>query len=348
MTTLAANSQANINSLFDAAQAQDSQTSSQPASQQDTKQLAKTLKKQMGAVRLAKSRWQLTRRLERPQVQKVANEFQADIRAIGASKKLIDPRAPKYRACCRIINEARTYWKSVTIPFPEDGIRLIRRDRMAKFAETMQQFKTSLVAAASELQAAYADIRVDAATRLGELFNSADYPDDITGLFDIQWDFPPVEPPNYLLEADPTGKLYQQQVDLMEARFQEAIAMTEDAFLKAFRDMVQHLADRLQWGEPDQETGERKPLVFRDSAVENLQAFFEQFKALNVGSNHDLEKLVEQAQQIVGDKTAADFRKDLTERQAVQQGMAQITAKLDQMMVARPTRQMSFVSDDEE
>jgi hypothetical protein len=42
-----------------------------------------------------------------------------------------------------------------------------------------------------------------------------------------------------------------------------------------------------------------KPKVFRDSAVENLQAFFQRFRSLNVGSSQQLDELVPQAQRFV-------------------------------------------------
>lgn len=310
------------------------------------KQLAQKLKASMAAVQLAKSKWHLSRKLNHDQVAKAAQEFNADARFIGASKKLINPRTKKYRDCGAILNEARSYWKSVTIPFPQDGVRLIRRDRMAKFQETMSAFRAELAEAAAALQADYETIRGEAQQQLGDLFNDADYPTDITGLFSLKWEFPSIEPPPYLMEADPTGQLYAQQVALMEARLQESVALAEEAFTKSFHEMVTHLAERLKFGEVDPETGERKPLVFRDSAIENLQAFFEQFKALNVGSNPDLDKLVEQAKQVVGDKDPGDIRKDVTLRQNMQLAMAELSGKLDQMMVARPIRQMSLLDEE--
>jgi hypothetical protein len=331
---------------------QATQPVTEPASQlellpaPDTKQLAKKLKQNMAACQLRKSKWQLNRKLEHAQVAQAAQNFSADARFIGASKKLIDPRNKKYRECGSILNDARAYWKSVTIPFPEDGVRLIRRDHIAKFTETMNQFRVELTHAAAELQQAYDEIREEAKAKLGDLYNESEYPADVTSLFGITWEFPPLDPPNYLLEIDPTGKLYEQQKELMEARFQESVALTEAAFTKAFHDMVTHLADRLQWGEADATTGEKKPLVFRDTAVENLQAFFEQFKALNVGSNPNLDALVEQAKELVGTTTPEDIRKDVTMRQNLQVAMAQLGTKLDQLMVAKPIRQMSLLDEE--
>ena len=53
--------------------------------------------------------------------------------------------------------------------------------------------------------------------------------------------------------------------------------------------MVSHLCDRLAKSDDGQ------PRIFRDSAVLNLDEFFERFKSLNVSSNAQLDALVEQA-----------------------------------------------------
>ena len=50
--------------------------------------------------------------------------------------------------------------------------------------------------------------------------------------------------------------------------------------------LVGHLSERLAGAE------DGRPKVFRDSAVGNLREFFERFKALNVGSSAELDRLV--------------------------------------------------------
>lgn len=42
-----------------------------------------------------------------------------------------------------------------------------------------------------------------------------------------------------------------------------------------------------------------KPKDFRDSAVENLEEFLERFRKLSLGSNSELEQLVDDAQRIL-------------------------------------------------
>ena len=124
----------------------------------------------------------------------------------------------------------------------------------------------------------YGELKQAAAERLGSLFNPADYPETLVGLFGVAWDFPTVEPPDYLVRLSPG--LYEQERARVAARFEEAVRLAEQAFLDEFARLVAHLTERITGAGED-----GTPKVFRDSAVGNLREFFERFRALNVRSN---------------------------------------------------------------
>lgn len=172
-----------------------------------------------------------------------------------------------------------------------------------------------------------------ACERLGRLFNPGDYPETLIGLFDVSWDFPSVEPPDYLRELNPA--LYEAERARVAARFDEAVQMAEQAFLEEFTKLVGHLTERISGVGED-----GKPKVFRDSAVGNLSDFFERFKSLNVRSNDQLDALVAQAQQAVRGVGATDLRVNTDLRQRVATQLSQVQSALDGMMVERPRRRI--------
>ena len=57
--------------------------------------------------------------------------------------------------------------------------------------------------------------------RLGRLFDPADYPPSLTGQFDLTWDFPSVEPPDYLQRLHP--EIYREECRRAQARFEDAV-----------------------------------------------------------------------------------------------------------------------------
>ena len=74
-----------------------------------------------------------------------------------------------------------------------------------------------------------------------------------------------MEPPPYLQQLSP--ELYRQESERVTARFDEAVRLTEQAFLDELSGLLSHLTERLAGAE------DGKPKVFRDSAVENLREF---------------------------------------------------------------------------
>ncbi|MCH8048467.1 MAG: hypothetical protein IID44_32655 [Planctomycetes bacterium] len=154
--------------------------------------------------------------------------------------------------------------------------------------------------------------------------------EDAGFLFDVEWDFPAFEPPDYLRQLSP--ELYRQECQRVQARFDEAVRLAEEAFLSELAKLVSHLTDRLSGSE------DGKPKVFRDSAVENLRGFFERFRQLNIGSNEQLDELVGQCQQIVQGIQPQDLRDRQSLRQHVSTQLSGVQSVLDGLLVDRPRR----------
>jgi hypothetical protein len=209
-------------------------------------------------------------------------------------------------------------------------LRLIRQDAIEPFDSQMTTFRGELNEAVTALNRRYEALQAAARQRLGSLFNPADYPASLAGLFKIEWDFPSVEPPNYLQELSPD--LYQQECERVAARFDEAVRLAEQAFMEELHDLVSHLTERLT-GQTD-----GRPKVFRDSMVGNLTEFFERFQQLNVRSNEDLDQLVNQCQGIVRGVEPQLLRDNQGLRQQVAAELTQVENVLDCLLVDRPRR----------
>ena len=197
----------------------------------------------------------------------------------------------------------------------------------------MADFRTELDDAVADLDRHYAELKAAARERLGSLFNPADYPETLVGLFGLAWDFPNVEPPDYLVRLSPG--LYEAERARVAARFEEAVELAERAFLEEFARLVAHLTERISGvGEGGQ------PLVFRDSAVGNLHEFFGRFRSLGVRSNDQLDALVAEAQEAVRGVGARDLREAEGLRRAVAADLSWVRSSLDAMLVERPRRRI--------
>jgi hypothetical protein len=296
----------------------------------DRADYARQLRAQTVAVRLSRSRLGVRKTLTKEQLREIADGFEADSKVLSAAKKILDTKDPSFKKVIGILRTARNFWRGCSTPYPEPAIRLLRRGLVDQFNLRMKQLQEELVDAVAALQEQYAQLRVKARADLGQLFNPADYPARVDGEFELDWDFPSIDPPAYLRELHP--ELYEQQCQRVQARFEMALVLTEQAFAEQFAQLVGHLKDRLSGGE------DGKPKVFRDTAISNLNDFFAQVKSLDLGCSADLLKLVETAEKSLSGVKADELRHDANARARMTDELGKISQALDGMMTDRPER----------
>jgi hypothetical protein len=284
----------------------------------------------MTAARLSFTWFGVRKSLTREQKEQAADSFGAEGEFLSARKKLIDTQHPKFRAVTAVRSRAVNYWKGLSLPYPETGIRLIRQNAIDEFVRHMTELREELEEAVVQLDEHYEELTLAARRRLGSLYSAADYPASLQGLFSVDWDFPSAEPPEYLRRLNP--ELYEQECERVRSRFDEAVRLAEAAFTDEFAQLVSHLCERLNG-----EAGGRQK-VFRNSAVDNLRDFFERFRSLNVGTNVELDRLVDQAQGIVSGVRPQSLRDNSGLRQEVATKLSGVQSVLDGLLVDRPRR----------
>jgi hypothetical protein len=301
-----------------------------PAAESAATAAAERLRITTAAVRVSFCWLGVRKTLTPEQKSQAAESFGAEGEFLSARKKLLDTRHPAYKEVTAVRGQVLTYWKATTLPYPEPGVRLIRQDQVQAFNDRLVRYRDQLARAVDTLDNHYAELKRTAQRRLGTLYNAADYPPSLRGWFGIDWDFPSVEPPDYLLQLSPA--LYEQERARVAARFEEAVQLAEQTFLGELGKLVSHLTGRLS-GTAD---GEKK--IFRDSAISNLTEFFDRFRQLNVRSNSQLDALVEQARQIVQGHEPQALRDNESLRQHVTTQLAGVQSVIDGLMVDRPRR----------
>jgi hypothetical protein len=295
-----------------------------------TSRPAERLRATMAAVRLAFTWFGVRRSLTPEQKSQAADTFGAEGTYLSAAKKLLDTSHPLFQAVTSVRSRTIAYWKGISLPYPEPGIRLVRQDDIGNFSAQLNTFQAELAEAVGALSLRYQELKTAARLRLGRLFSTADYPETLRGLFEVSFDFPNVEPPSYLRQLSP--ELYEQEAARARSRFQEAVELAEQAFCDELSKVVTHLTERLNGAD------DGKPKIFRDSAVENLHAFFERFRHLNIRSSQQLDDLVTQAQRITRGIEPQALRANAALRQQIATQLSSVQSVLDGLLVDRPRR----------
>jgi hypothetical protein len=291
---------------------------------------AQRMRMTMAAVRVMFTWFGSRKALTQEQKSQAANTFGAEQAYLSAGKKLLDTSHSAFKAVTGVRTRVIALWKGISLPYPESGIRLIRQDDISPFTVRMTSLKAELDDAVIQLDEQYDELQGAARLRLGSLYNPADYPATLRGWFDVTWDLPSVEPPEYLRQLSP--QLYQQEATRVAARFDEAVQLAEQAFTEELSKLVSHLTERLSG------TDDGKPKVFRDSVIENLREFFDRFRHLNIRSDEQLDELVVQAQRVIRGVEPQQLRDNRAVRQQVASQLAGVQSVLDGLLVDRPRR----------
>jgi hypothetical protein len=139
---------------------------------QTTPNAAQRLRTTMAAVRLSFTWLGVLKTFAPEQRTIAARVFHADRELLSASKLILDTKNPAYRAVAAVRSEASGYWRTVTLPFPEAGIRLLPQNSLGMLANRLGACRERLQEAARELSSQYDQIKSEAQRRLGTLRDS--------------------------------------------------------------------------------------------------------------------------------------------------------------------------------
>jgi len=293
---------------------------------------AANLRTAMGAVKLSFNWIGTQRKLSDDIAARAAETFEAQTSSLIASKKLFDTKNNAYKALTAIKSQAQAYWRKMTLPFPQQGIRLMRQADIPAFEAQMADFKQQLEDAVHVLQQEYENIKQTARETLGQLYNENDYPTSLENIFAIYWEYPNVDAPQYLMAFSP--ELYRQEQLRAQQRFEDAVLLAENAFAEELQTLVEHLLSRLEPGP----TGEQKK--FNSSTITKFQEFADNFRRMNVRSNAELNSLIDRAASIVQGVDAKMLRTNGNLRSSVKEGMTYVKDALDSLVENAPSRRL--------
>ena len=109
------------------------------------------LRTTMAAVRVSISWFGTRKSLTVEQKAEAAEPFNAEAKFLSAGKKLLDISHPAFKSVTAVKGKVVAYWKSMSLPYPEPGVRLIKQGRIDEFAEKMQEFQQELAEAVQAL-----------------------------------------------------------------------------------------------------------------------------------------------------------------------------------------------------
>lgn len=255
----------------------------------------------------------------------------ADVSLLNVSKTLLE--SPELEAIRKHDTKLRKWLGNMCLPFLDwPGVLVLPKGLVkvtqAKLIEHKAE-RTTLIVNFIETYPA----RVEAAkAALGTLFNSTEYPDvsEVAERFVFDWAYKSFDTPDALKEVD--AELYQQQVEQQQAQFTAATEEITAVMREALYEMVNHLKERLT------PTPDGKNKILKESAINNLKEFLDNFDLRNVTNDKALAIEVQKVRSLLGGTTAASLRTSDEWREKILKGMSNVTESLGTMVETKSGR----------
>ena len=238
-------------------------------------------------------------RLDKEASRKVTEDAGANVDAARVNKHLVPKEALK--PVVAAAGAVRAHFYSKTLPWKDNGDRLLTRVMFADFIEEHERLKGSFDDAVSTfLNEAYPAARDQAEFRMGDLFKEDDYPSpaSLRHRFYVSTDIDAVTEAGdfrVTLDAEHASEVRSQ----MESAMRDRIGRAMQDIWTRLSDVVGHFADKMG-----------SDGIFRDTTVRNIDELLDLLPGLNVLDDPDLTAMGEEIKAKLMGYEPKDLRKD--------------------------------------
>lgn len=266
-------------------------------------------------VQLNISQW-TARKLDRMATAEVTTSHAAASDAGRFNKQIVDKTA--LLPIAQIASAARMYLYGHTLPWADNGDRVLSSMNYFKVMDELRKFKASFDAEVNVFCADYTQHRERARLRLNSLFKEEDYPqtEDIRNKFSMTFGVLPLPTAGdfrVAMSADVVDEVRQEIEEQLTGRVRGLVACVWEEL----GSTVSHLRDRLQSGGK-----------LHDSALENLVDLLERLPGLNITNDQGIEQMRQEIKKVVQGVEMKDIKKD----DKLKQGMVDRTTDILRQM----------------
>ena len=203
----------------------------------------------------------------------------------GRYHKRLLPKAA-FAALTATMSEARTRHYEHSLPWDDKGARLLTVANSAHYTALMDALRERVVRERARFIADYDDHVDRARLDLGRLFRIEDYPtkEALQGKFAIGYRITPVPDAEHFIAKLASGDTDRVKRDI-ECHIAEQLNEAVGDLYRRLGEAVERVSDRLR------EAGDGKPLVFRNSMIENVRDLVDVVPRLNIFGDDALARL---------------------------------------------------------
>jgi hypothetical protein len=281
-------------------------------------------------VRLNISQWS-ARKFDRKVTREIAAQYQTPEDAGRYNKALISMEMIK--EIQKAAGSARTYHYSRTLPWKDEGDRILPAALFMEYRQRMQELQDAFWAPVKRLVYHYPGLKQEARRRLNGLYREDDYPDpaDIEGRYGFNIEINPI-PAGFDFRCDVQGEEIEQIKATLQARMESTQAAAMQETWGRLYKAVNHMSHRLNGKDPLTEN----PLVFRNSLVKNLVEICDILPAFNLTDDPNLEAIRREVEARLITFEPDQLRTDPATRELVGEDAREIADRMRAFMGIEP------------
>lgn len=266
------------------------------------------------------------RKFDRVVSEKVAKENQTKARRAGRYNKcLIDVESILYTRVKAIEGMARRYHETHTLPWSQDGARILPGEMYYEYVAKMNGFSDDFSHAVKEFLEAYPAMVEAAKGDLNGLYNDSDYPTvgELRDKFSFRVSFFPVPETkeDFRIEALGDNDIAKLRTSI-EDDVKKAVAEAAMERWARLLDVVGHAVNKLS--SPD--------AVFRDSLIGNIREAVKTLPKLSIVEDKEFDRVLKDVETHLAKKDPELFRNDQDARKKAALKAQEIAQKMSAFM----------------
>jgi hypothetical protein len=211
-------------------------------------------------------------------------ETSSGVHGAGRFNKRLFKHCTQLAECNSLFNAVYVYYMDHTVPWLDDGVRMLPNDLYFEFAKEMRDRISKALLAADRLEQNWDKLVQEDMHRLGPLANAADYPTASTlrSKYDVDLKFFPIP-----TTGDFRIAISEEDKEQLEKAIHDAEANVSKYLLMQLLDPVKSFVDKMAIPIGD------KGSVFRNTLIENLTDVVNRLPRLNINQDEEIRQVIE-------------------------------------------------------
>jgi hypothetical protein len=244
----------------------------------------------------------------------------------GRYNKQLLHGAQKLEELRTLAGQIRQYFYKVTLPWSDEGFRLLPANFYFDLMARMREFESSFDQAVDAFLRVYPEYIEQVRPELNGLFREEDYPspEKLRAKFGVKLEVLPI-PTGADFRVEMSAEEQTRVAREIDSNVRESLMRGTEDLWKRLREVVAHMVERLN--EPESR--------FHGSLVTNVLDLVELLPRLNVNGDADLNRFAEQIRERLCNHSAQELKKHDLLRVTTAADAASIVAEMDGVLRGR-------------